>query len=174
MDHPTPVRPPTAPKMLQLPLKTGAMSGFYAHQPPFLQSSGSRYAIRWSRPHGAKDSAARATSSTSEGRCKAQWQCISSHELRESTGGQDHGPVRCPSACPPSWFRFWLPLPRCLGSLSPFMIPLLSVAAALSQACLLCDFAFGCRCRLVSQACLSSYFARGCRCHLVSQAYFCS
>ena len=56
-----------------------------------------------------------------------------------------------------SRFRFWLPLPPCLPSLSPFMISLLAAAAALSPKLVsLHDFAFGCRCRLVSQACLPS------------------
>ena len=55
--------------------------------------------------------------------------------------------------CLPSRFRFWLPLPPCLPSLSPFMISLLAAAAALSvQLVTLHDIALGCRCRLVSQA----------------------
>ena len=77
-------------------------------------------------------------------------------------------------ACLPSSFRFWLPLPACLPSLSPFMISLLplppclpslspfiisllAAAAALSLKLVsLPHFALGCRCRLVSQACLPS------------------
>ena len=74
-------------------------------------------------------------------------------------------------ACLPSWRRFWLPLPPCLPSLSPFMISLLAASAGLSSSLSpfvisllaaapklvsLHDFAFGCRCGLVSQACLPS------------------
>ena len=60
-------------------------------------------------------------------------------------------------ACLPSCFRFLLPLPPCLSSLSPFMISLLAAAAALfPKLVFLHDFALGCRCQLVSQACLPS------------------
>ena len=62
-----------------------------------------------------------------------------------------------PSLSPFMIFRFWLPLPPCLPSLSPFMILLLAAAAALSLKLVsLHDIALGCRCRLVSQACLPS------------------
>ena len=65
------------------------------------------------------------------------------------------GPVS--QACLPSLFRSWLPLPPCLFSLSPFMISLLSAAAALSPKLVsLHDFALGCLCQLVFQARLPS------------------
>ena len=52
-------------------------------------------------------------------------------------------------------FAFWLPLPPCLPSLSPFMISPLAASAGLSSKLVpLHDFALGCR--LVSQACLPS------------------
>ena len=76
--------------------------------------------------------------------------------------------------CLPSRFRSWLPLPPCVPSLFPFMISLLTAAAAALSPKLvsfmisllaaaaalspklvsLLDSALGCRCRLVSQACL--------------------
>ena len=94
------------------------------------------------------------------------------------------------SACLPSWFRSWLPLPSCLPSLSPFMISLLAAAAdcllslspfmisllaaaaALSPKLVsLHDFAFGCRCCLAAAALSPKLvflhdFAFGCRCRL--------
>ena len=70
-----------------------------------------------------------------------------------------------------SLHRFWLPLPPCLSSLSPFLISLLAAAAALSVKLVsLRDFALGCRCRLVCEACLPHDFAYGCRCRLVCEA----
>ena len=60
-------------------------------------------------------------------------------------------------ACLPLRFRFWLLLPPCLPSLSPFVTSLLAAAAALSvNLVFLHDFALGFRCRLVSQVCLPS------------------